>query len=162
MEDSFFQFEQDFVASLRCIPMMVRMKLDTCGVKLKLSHWQKLDQTERQNLVTWPCTTPAEAEDYRQQLQALLQAKTGSPAGELPIDPQPAWLVAACIPESIQQKTQEFRSPLSLMEWQQLSPIQRFALIKLSRANHENANFLPALQEFQLYPLVKPSRILAG
>ncbi|MFM7384388.1 MAG: nitrate reductase associated protein, partial [Microcystaceae cyanobacterium] len=61
MADNFFQFEQDFVASLRCIPMLVRMKLDTCGVKLKLTHWHQLDQTERQNLVTWPCTTPAEA-----------------------------------------------------------------------------------------------------
>ena len=153
MTDYFFQFEQDFVASLRCIPMMVRMKLDTCGVKLKLLHWQKLDQTERQNLVTWPCTTPAEADHYRQQLQALLQAKTGSPAGELAIDPQPAWLAVDQIPESVQQKTQEFRSSLLLTEWQNLTPIQRFALIKLSRANHENTNFLPALKEFQLYPL---------
>ena len=83
----------------------------------------------------------------------VLQAKTGSPAGELPIDPQPAWLVEDHIPDSVQQKIQEFRSPLALTEWQQLRPLQRFALIKLSRANHENANFLPALTEFQLYPL---------
>ncbi|HEY9298982.1 MAG TPA: nitrate reductase associated protein, partial [Phormidium sp.] len=26
----FFQFEADFVNSLRCIPMQVRYKLDTC------------------------------------------------------------------------------------------------------------------------------------
>ncbi|MFM8293602.1 MAG: nitrate reductase associated protein [Microcystaceae cyanobacterium] len=153
MEPYFFQFEQDFVASFRCIPMIVRMKLDTCGVKLKLTHWHQLDQTERQNLVTWPCTTPAEAEHYRQQLQALLQAKMGKPAGELPLDPQPTWLIEDHIPDSVQQKIQEFRSPLALTEWQNLEPIQRFALIKLSRANHENANFLPALTEFQLYPL---------
>jgi len=153
MEPYFFQFEQDFVASLRCIPMIVRMKLDTCGVKLKLTHWHQLEQTERHHLVTWPCTTPAEAEHYRQQLQALLQAKMGKPAGELPLDPQPNWLIEDHIPDSVQQKTQELRSPLSLTEWQNLEPIQRFALIKLSRANHENANFLPALTEFQLYPL---------
>ncbi len=34
--NSLFQFEADFVASLRCIPIQVRYKLDTCGIKLKL------------------------------------------------------------------------------------------------------------------------------
>jgi len=33
----FFQFEADFVDSLRCIPMQVRFKLATCGIKLKLT-----------------------------------------------------------------------------------------------------------------------------
>ncbi|NEQ62650.1 MAG: nitrate reductase associated protein, partial [Moorea sp. SIO4A1] len=32
----------------------------------------------------------------------------------------------------------------------ELTPIQRFALIKLTRPSHENKNFLPALKEFQL------------
>ncbi|MDA0674030.1 MAG: hypothetical protein O3C67_10055, partial [Cyanobacteria bacterium] len=31
-----------------------------------------------------------------------------------------------------------------------LIPLQRFALIKLSRPGHENRNFLPACQEFGL------------
>jgi hypothetical protein len=35
-------------------------------------------------------------------------------------------------------------------QWAALSPLQRFALIKLSRSSHENSNFLPALKEFQL------------
>jgi hypothetical protein len=39
-----FQFEADFVAALRCIPMYVRFKLDTVGLKLKLSHWAGLDR----------------------------------------------------------------------------------------------------------------------
>lgn len=37
----FFAFESDFVDSLRCIPMVVRYKLDTCGIKLKLPEWVK-------------------------------------------------------------------------------------------------------------------------
>jgi hypothetical protein len=31
-----------------------------------------------------------------------------------------------------------------------LTPLQRFALIKLTRSQHENNNFLPALIEFGL------------
>ncbi|MEN9210118.1 MAG: nitrate reductase associated protein [Thermostichus sp. DG02_2_bins_29] len=40
--------------------------------------------------------------------------------------------------------------PISLDFWKNLEDLQRFALIKLSRSNHENKNFLPALQEFGL------------
>ncbi|MBD0342498.1 MAG: nitrate reductase associated protein, partial [Microcoleus sp. Co-bin12] len=36
---TFFEFEADFVEALRCIPMKVRLKLDTCGIKLKLQDW---------------------------------------------------------------------------------------------------------------------------
>jgi len=43
MKDLFFDFEADFVLSLRCIPMIVRYKLDTYGVKLKLAHWNHFD-----------------------------------------------------------------------------------------------------------------------
>lgn len=39
----FFQFESDFVATLRCIPMIVRFKLDLCGVKLSLKAWSRFD-----------------------------------------------------------------------------------------------------------------------
>jgi Conserved nitrate reductase-associated protein (Nitr_red_assoc) len=35
-------------------------------------------------------------------------------------------------------------------QWATLTPDQRFALLKLSRSNHENRNFLPALKEFQV------------
>lgn len=148
---AFFQFEQDFVDNLRCIPMLVRMKLDTCGIKLKLSHWHHLTPAERQLLVDWPCSTPPEIKDYHQKLQTLLINKTGTAASELPIDPQPAWLDVSMIPERVQSKAAEFDINLSLANWQQFTPSQRFALIKLSRSNHENANFYPALQEFGLF-----------
>ncbi len=146
----FFQFEQDFVDSLRCIPMQVRMKLDTCGVKLKLAHWHQFTQQERQTLVEMPATTAPESQAYQQYLQNLVTNYTGKPASELAIDPNPAWMDATTIPETVQTKAQEFDVSLTLKEWQALTPAQRFALIKLSRPSHENRNFLPALKEFKL------------
>ena len=145
-----FQFEADFVESLRCIPMLVRMKLDTCGVKLKLSHWHQLSQPERQQLVTMPCNTSTEIAAYRQYLQSLVVAKTGQPAKELAIALNPLWLDQTSIPESVQTKAAEFDLNLSLEQWRNLPPGQRFALIKLSRPSHENRNFLPALKEFKI------------
>lgn len=146
----FFKFEADFVDSLRCIPMQVRIKLDTCGVKLKLTHWHQFTQQERQVLVDMPCTTAEEIETYRQYLQQLVMKHTGTLASELPVDPQPAWMDATTMPQSIQEKAQEFDVYLTSQQWAALTPTQRFALIKLSRPSHENKNFLPALKEFKI------------
>ncbi len=146
----FFQFEADFVESLRCIPMQVRLKLDTSGVKLKLSHWHQLNQEERQKLVIMPCDTPESVTLYRNYLNNLILEKTGNMPSQLAIDPHPPWLNADTIPVDVQQKAAEFDLTLTISQWISLTPQQRFALIKLSRSNHENANFLPALKEFNL------------
>jgi hypothetical protein len=144
-----FQFETDFVESLRCIPMQVRFNLDTCGVKLKLSHWNQFSQPERQALVDAPCTTAAEVKDYGELVQRLVIQHSGTPASTLPIDPIPAW-EAAIVPLETQEKAQELGIVLTDKQWLTLTPLQRFVLIKLSRPSHENKNFLPALQEFRL------------
>lgn len=145
---SYFQFEADFVGSLQCIPMQVRMKLDNCGVKLKLVHWNQFSQAERQALVALPCETKLECQQYRDFLQNLVIQKTGQPAKELVIDPHPPWLNQEIVPEDVQIKAQESQLTISLQQWSKLNPAQRFALIKLSRPSHENKNFLPALKEF--------------
>jgi hypothetical protein len=146
----FFNFEADFVESLRCIPMQVRMKLDTCGVKLKLTHWHQFNLEEREALVEMPCTTEDEIQTYRQYLQQRVIEHTGTPASELPIETHPAWLDATTVPVGVQEKAQEFGVSLTAQQWVGLTPAQRFALIKLSRPSHENKNFFPALKEFQL------------
>jgi hypothetical protein len=150
MTHYFFQFEQDFVESLRCIPMVIRLKLDTCGVKLKLVHWNQFNSEERQSLLELACSTSDEIENYRQFLQNLITQKTGQPATEIAIASNPPWLDSETIPESVQSKATETRLTLTQSQWRSLTPIQRFALIKLSRASHENHNFVPALQEFGL------------
>lgn len=147
---TFLNFETDFVESLRCIPMIVRMKLDTCGIKLKLEHWNKFTQSERQSLVTLPCSGSQEIYNYREFIQNLVIAKTGNPAKELAVEEQPLWLNGNKIPETVQAKAAEFSVEISQQQWSNLNPLQRFALIKLSRPSHENLNFLPALKEFSL------------
>jgi hypothetical protein len=150
MTTDFFQFEQDFVDSLRCIPMVVRFKLDTCGVKLKLHHWHQFSNGDRQRLVTLPCQAPGEIAAYRSQLQALVTALDGKPAGELAIDPHPPWLEADTIPATVLEKAASLGATITQAQWQTLTSLQRFALIKLSRPSHENKNFQPALREFGL------------
>ena len=146
----FFQFEADFVDSLRCIPMQVRFKLDNCGVKLKLSHWHQFTERERQTLVEMPCISTEECQKYREALQNLIVEKTGTPAKELSIEENPAWMNEKQIPETTQIKAAESNVNITVAQWKKLTPLQRFALIKLSRPSHENKNFYPAVQEFGL------------
>ncbi|MGF1458450.1 MAG: nitrate reductase associated protein [Leptolyngbyaceae cyanobacterium] len=147
---TFFQFEADFVDSLRCIPMQVRYKLDTCGVKLKLEHWHQFSVSDRERLVTHPCDSKTAIADYRKLLQNLVQQHFDAPPKDLAIDPQPPWLQADQVPPTVQEQAAQFDVTMTLSQWARLSPLQRFALYKLSRPGHENRNFLPALKEFGL------------
>jgi hypothetical protein len=146
---TFFKFEQDFVASLRCIPMQVRYKLDTCGIKLKLHQWNHLTQADREALLNEPCD-PNSLATYRAMLEKMILDRTGETASTLAIEDAPAWHSVDGIPESVQRKSQEVGVSLQRQQWAGLNPLERFALIKLSRSGHENNNFLPALQEFDL------------
>ncbi|MBW4694024.1 MAG: nitrate reductase associated protein [Lyngbya sp. HA4199-MV5] len=146
----FFHFEADFVESLRCIPMQVRLKLDTCGIKLKLPQWHRMTQDDRRSLLELPCETPPEVDAYRRLLTQLVQERTGATVSTLAVDPTPPWLDTTTIPDSVQAKAQESGITIAIDQWEQLLTAERFALIKLSRSNHENANFLPALKEFHL------------
>jgi hypothetical protein len=146
----FFQFEADFVDSLRCIPMQVRCKLDTCGIKLKLSDWNQMTTAERQALVELPWTTETEIQSYGEYIQRLIIQHTGIPAAKLLVEPHPEWLNSASIPPSVEEKAQEIGVVLTEQKWANLRPLQRFALIKLSRSGHENKNFPRAIAEFNL------------
>ncbi len=145
-----FDFEADFVNDLRCIPLGVRYKLDSCGEKLKLPHWHRFTLAQRQTLITLPCQPPAEIRAYRQRLRQWVYHQTGEWPTDLAIDPEPAWGRLDQIPASVTAQASRLGTPLSLDQWQALSPLQRFALIKLSQAGHEHRNFAQALAEFGL------------
>ncbi len=136
-----FGFEQDFVANWRCIPMVVRYRLDTCGIKLKLAHWHALSLRQRQWLVDTPCDTLELQKQYTLQLQAWVTEQTGQPAGTIAVEP--VWLQEQALPS-------EVAAILTLEQWRQLIPLQRFALLKLSRPGHEHRNLPLALREFGL------------
>ena len=146
----FFEFEADFVESLRCIPMQVRFKLDTCGVKLKLHQWSLFNADDRLQLVDRSCVSGAEIAAYRSFLGELILLRSGEVASELPIDPEPPWFTDLMIPDSVMEKAESVGAIMLGSQWSMLKPLQRFALIKLSRSNHENTNFRPALKEFGL------------
>jgi hypothetical protein len=147
----YFDFEEDFVEeNVRCIPMTVRFKMDAAGIKLKLTEWSKFSEDERIELAIKPAATKAEIAMYHGYLAALIKKYTHAAATALAVDSIPAWANLKLIPALLQEKAKEFNLIISLVQWQQLTNLQRFALLKLCRPGHENKNFPKAIKEFNL------------
>lgn len=151
MENQFFRFEEDFVeAGVRCIPMIVRFKLDACGIKLKLKEWSMLTPEERTRLAVSPCDSGHEVLEYGHQLYELVLERTGNVPTLIPIEKDPAWARMDEIPYAVKEKLEDLCITCSHAQWQGLSDLQRFALLKLSYSGHEHKNFSRALEEFGL------------
>jgi len=142
----FFDFEAAFVKSLRCVPMIVRYKLDACGIKLSLRAWSQFSLSTRARLVTMKVTTLDEVQSYHSFLSQAIRD-----VGEfvVPIDGDipPIWADPTSVPDAVARKAKELNVEI---DWATLQPLQRFALVKLTRIGHENENFVPALREFGL------------
>ncbi|HZY79883.1 MAG TPA: nitrate reductase associated protein [Cyclobacteriaceae bacterium] len=150
----YFKFESDFVEpGIKCIPMIVRFKLDACGIKLKLAEWSRMTIAERDFFSNAPCTSQDEIKEYRGKLQQLVLDRMGSPADEIPVEQYPLWSKTDQIPESVSNMFAAQGVTVTLHEWQLLDDLQRFALLKLSRPGHENKNFMKAVAEFGLLKL---------
>ncbi len=150
-EQRIFGFEADFARDLRCIPMVVRFKLDRCGVKLSLRQWSKMGVLNRASLLAARCDTDREIEAYRIAVVDLATSHCPESIRWLPADPEPAWANSTRVPtEVLRQAAASGIAPPSPECWQGLSLLQRFALLKLARSDHDNHNFVPAMSEMQL------------
>ena len=147
----FFDFEENFIEkNIKCVPMIVRFKLDACGIKLKLSEWTRMTNVERDLLIDTACVTQPEIKKYHSLVQEIVLKNTGHEAKLLFIENKPEWANIKKVSEEVNEKAKEFGWQISVKEWKRLNSLQRFALLKLSRPGHENKNFPIAMKEFKL------------
>jgi len=147
----YFLFEEEFVEeNIRCIPMIVRFKMDKAGIKLKLAEWSKFSVEERIELAKKECSNKVEAKQYYNYLRNLIEKYTAKPATALEVEENPAWANINSVPEMLNDKLNEFGWQVSTEQWKGLTNLQRFALLKLCREGHENKNFPKAMKEFKL------------
>ncbi|GGB94539.1 nitrate reductase associated protein [Dyadobacter sediminis] len=144
----FFRFESDFVSTLKCIPMIVRYKLDSCGVKLKLHEWVKFTLADKETLAFLPCYSEQEIEQYGVFVSGLVQQYFGISASLL-THVDDSWNELHQVPAEVQQKAFEYHcGEILLKHWIAMPTLQRFALVKLCRSGHEGKNFPVAVKEF--------------
>ena len=148
IETRFFEFENDFVDSLKCIPMIVRYKLDACRIKLKLSDWVKFNYFEKDQLAQLPCYTLSEVNKYADYVNALAWKHSGAYPSIL-ADINDKWTSQSSVPAEVNAKAAEWECPeITHNQWNNLDLLERFALVKLSRSGHEGKNFPLAVKEF--------------
>lgn len=145
-----FGFESDLERSLTCIPLAVRFKLDKCGIKLSLDQWQSLPEGKRQDLLKARCEGGVEIANFRHALQALIRAASGDEPRLLEVGKYLPW-DAPEVPAQVKRKVVEAGGPPpTASQWRDLTPLERFALVKLSRDGEHGRNLIPALREFGL------------
>jgi len=150
-EANIFDFERHFAGTLRCIPMAVRFKLDSCGVKLSLRQWDQFTREDRSRLLMLSCGIPEEVAAYRMELMALIEARTDEVAKFIAMEAAPTWCDAGKVPVQLLNYAHALRVvPPAPEQWAELTVFQRFTLLKLTREGHDNINFIPALREFGL------------
>jgi hypothetical protein len=153
--DEGFRFEADFMEDgMRCIPMAARLRLDLCGIKLRLSEWSKMTDIEKRKVAAWPYYLPGDMAACRDYLKEIVLRRTGREATILDNTGVNQWADISRVPEAVEIKMTEFNWTLPLEEWRSLTELQRFALVKLTRPGHENRNFPRAVIEFRRRQLV--------
>ena len=146
-----FDFELDFAGALYCIPMVVRRKLDRCGIKVSLKQWNRFALEEREQLVAQGCETREEIDAYASGVARLIETRTPDAPQFMDKDLGLEWNDSANVPSRLVEYANNLEVfPPTLEQWAALTPLQRFALFKLTRPGHSNDNFLPAMREFGL------------
>ena len=142
----YFNFEDDFIKDLRCIPLCVRRKLDLIGIKLKLTHWQEFNLIEKTKIVNWP-DTKKELFELKIFLKKItINSKYGE-AKEIEISSNQPWQDKNKVPEQVLKSALERGINISIEKWRNLNELDRFAFCKLIRTNHEHHNLDKALVE---------------
>ncbi|MFC4931876.1 nitrate reductase associated protein [Massilia sp. GCM10023247] len=151
-----FAFECKAGKPLARIPMVIRRKLDVCGVKLTMRGWASLGQEEKWLLVRKACESPEEQSAYRQLLLQFAGVQITA------MDPAPdaadeiALSTSTEVPAQVVLQCGLHGLPAPCPgRWPRLDALQRYALVKLSRPGHHNEHFLPAIEEFDLLELSK-------
>ena len=145
----YFKFEEDFIEkNVRCIPMIVRFKMDAAGIKLKLAEWSRFSIGERIELALKACGNETEVALYKNHLASLVKKYTGKSATVMEVDKNPLWSITGTVPVMIEEKAMESGYDIWVSQWKSLTDLQRFALLKLCREGHENKNFPKAIMEF--------------
>ena len=80
-----------------------------------------------------------------------VRERKAEPAQLLERDNGAQWNDTSSVPQPVVDYSIERDvTPPTPAQWAKLSPLQRFAIFKLTRPGHTNENFVPAMREFGL------------
>jgi hypothetical protein len=139
-----FEFEGDIHASLECVPLAVRRKLDLAGLKISLSGWQILPRADRLTLCHLPVDCQEEIGVYREVMLSCCE-RAGVPLTALddPSATERIWN-GPSVPSPLLERIQSLGVLLPDAVWSGLGEEIRYALLKLANPKRK-VEKLPAL-----------------
>jgi hypothetical protein len=142
-----FKFEDEIYASLSCLPMAARRKLDQLGLKIGFDQWQQLSRGERLMICHAPIAAPDEVEALRVFVHDVMMAKCGAKPKDLPPEKRLGVNPPAAVPPQLVESAQKSGVALTQAAWAALDDDERYALIKLG-VEKESHKLKAALNEF--------------
>jgi hypothetical protein len=142
-----FKFEQEVYATLSCVPMATRRKLDRVGLKISLSQWQQLGRGERLAICHLPTELPEEREAIRLLLEEAVRNRCGAAVKELPTAARESAEPPASPTPPLVERARAVGVALGQREWDRLDPDERYALMKLGGGADASHNLMAALKE---------------
>lgn len=148
-QSHYFGFEREFEATLDCMPMSVRLKLDLCGLKLGLEDWRALSRASRETVLDARCESAGDEQRLRQFLELTIADSGGVAPARIEVDCR-AWQDRAKVPARVSGAVEASgAASLSGLAWGTLNDLQRFALCKIATSGPLRS-LRPALTEFGL------------
>jgi hypothetical protein len=142
-----FKFEQEVYATLSCVPMAARRKLDRVGLKISLSQWQQLGRGERLAICHLPAELPEEREALDLLVREAVNNRCGTAVKELPADARESAEPPASPAAELVERARTAGVTFGQREWDRLDADERYALTKLGGGAEASHNFAAALKE---------------
>ena len=150
-----FNFENEYKNDLHFIPLAIRYKLDTLGLKIGLDAWLRLSIEERFELLNSPFDFERQfiPEAYRIEFKNLLNeylTRRGEPEAKIiSIINSENWSKANPIPDCVLKSMHENGLIPENLDWNSLSELKRFILWKLALSARQKETFPKAFEEFR-------------
>jgi hypothetical protein len=126
--------------------------LDAAGIKLQLKQWARLPVEDRRALLSWPFASKDDLARFAERIRSLVESGHDPALEVFTPSERPEWRQLEPIPDAVKNRALDLGLALSPPQWEKLSPLQRFALVKLSAAKHDAEKLRPALEEFGVAP----------
>ncbi len=138
-----FDFEDEIVRTLACVPMAVRRKLDRVGVKVSMEQWQALSQADRLAICHLPSGSREECEVLETFVREAVERQSGSKPAELSAEQRATADPPDKPPAEVVEHARANGVALGPYEWSRLDEDERYALVKLG-GNSTPKKFFPA------------------
>jgi hypothetical protein len=145
-----FKFETEVQSGMESIPFATQYRMDSIGVRIRPETWNVLSKEARLLFSHLSVKTDKDKECYRTYLLYLLKRRrrTVFVMSEEQAERERAeWENLTYVPVQVYKMVVDLDYTLSLRDWIKMSDLNRYILVKLSKARHTKDYLDKALME---------------